>query len=86
MDHYTTRLQIQDKYFYQQNIELVKQIKEMVKTIVMLTLPLDIDYIVIETDECGSRWGVMFRKTSKYDLKTSKALCRYAFETRKKVI
>lgn len=50
----------------------------MVKFLPTLILPLDKDYLVIETDSCESGWGgALFRKTSKYDPKTSKSLCRY---------
>lgn len=51
----------------------------MVKILLVLTLPLDADYLVIETDGCESEWGgALFRKTSKYDPKISEILCRYA--------
>lgn len=51
----------------------------MVKTLPTLTLPLNKDYLVIETNNCESGWGeTLFRKTSKYDLKTLESLCKYA--------
>lgn len=51
----------------------------MITTLPTLTLLLDSDYLIIETDRCESGWGgTLFRKTSKYDPKTSESLCRYA--------
>lgn len=69
---------IGQKYFNQQDIALVKQIKIMVKMIPILTLPRNADYLVIKTDGCQSGWGgVLFRKIFKYDAKSSESLCRY---------
>lgn len=50
----------------------------MVKNLLILPLPLDSNYLVIETDECESRRGeALFRKHSKYDPKSIESLCRY---------
>lgn len=51
----------------------------MVKKIPELMLPLDLNYLVIEIDGCETGWGgALFRKTSKYDPKSSESLYRYA--------
>lgn len=47
----------EQKHFNQQDIELVKIIKNMVKTLLTQTLPLDSDYLVIEIDSCETGWG-----------------------------
>lgn len=50
----------------------------MVKVLPTLTLSLDKDYMVIETDGCELGWGgVLFSKKSKYGPKTLESLCRY---------
>lgn len=73
-----TLFTIRQLYFNQHDIELIKQIKNLVKTLPTLTLLLDSDYLIIETDGCETGWeGALYRKLSKYDLKNSKYLCRY---------
>lgn len=67
------------KHFNQQDINLVKQIKEMVKSLPTLALPLDNDYLVVKTDGYETGWGgALFRKTTKFDPKSTESLCRYA--------
>ena len=44
------------KYFNQQDIELVKKIKEICKSLPELELPLESDYIVIEVDASEKGW------------------------------
>lgn len=49
----------------------------MVKVLPTLTLSLDKDYMVIETDGCELGWGeALFSKKSKYGPKTLESLCR----------
>lgn len=51
----------------------------MVKSLPKLALPLDSDYLVIEIDECETGWGgALFKKTTKYDPKSTEFLYRYA--------
>lgn len=50
----------------------------MVKSLPTLSLPLDKDYLVIEIDNCETGWGgILLRKQSKYDSKSSESICRY---------
>ena len=41
------------KYFNQENIKLVKTLKELVTKLPLLELPLINDYLIIETDGCS---------------------------------
>lgn len=60
-------------------IKLVLKLNDMIKSLPTLTLPLDNDYLVIQIDGCETGWGgALFRKTTKYDPKIAKSLCRYA--------
>jgi len=67
------------RHFNIEDIKLVKQIKEAVKNIKPLELPLSTDYIIIETDGCKTGWGaVLLCKPNKYSLKNNEKLCSYA--------
>ena len=64
--------------FNKEDIKLVKEIKEVVKKIKQLELPLITDYIIIETDGCKEGWGaVLLCKTNKYLPKNSEKICAY---------
>ena len=45
------------KYFNQEDIKLVKSLKEIVTKLPPLDLPLINDYLIIETDGCSLGWG-----------------------------
>ena len=61
------------------DIKLVKVIKETVKNIKSLELPLVTDYIIIEVDGCKEGWGVIILcKSDKYNPKDTKKICSYA--------
>ena len=67
------------RYFNTEDIKLVKQIKEAVKNLKPLELPLSTDYIIIETDGCKTGWGaVLLCKPNKYSSKNSEKVCAYA--------
>jgi hypothetical protein len=55
------------KHFNIEDIKLVKKVKEMVKNLPLLRLPLDADYMIIESDGSDLGWGaVLLRKLNKY--------------------
>ena len=66
------------KYF-NQDIKLVKTLKELVTTLPPLELPLINDYLLIETYGCSLGWGaILLAKTPhKYSAKNIKKNCRY---------
>nr|KYP64477.1 Putative polyprotein [Cajanus cajan] len=65
--------------FNSEDVKLVKQIKEMVKNLPSLALPLDSDYLVIECDGCELGWGaILKKKKNKYDNISEEQICRYA--------
>jgi hypothetical protein len=50
------------KYFNSEDIKLVKAIKEKVKYLKPLELPLDDNYLIIETDASQEGWGAILKK------------------------
>lgn len=51
-------------YFNLEDEKVVRKIEEMVKTLPKLSLPIDTDYLIVQTDGCENGWGaVPFRKT-----------------------
>ena len=61
------------KYFNKKDIELVKKIKEEVNRLSKLKLPLDTDYLIIESDGSSLGWGAtLLAKSNKYDNKIKK--------------
>lgn len=69
------------KYFNRKDIEVVQQVKQLVKNLPKLSLPLDSDYLIIQTDGCESGWGgILLRKKNKYAPKNTEEICRYAYE------
>ena len=60
------------RHFNMEDIKLVKTIKEAVKNIKPLELPLVTDYIIIEVDGCKEGWGaVLLCKPDKYSPKNT---------------
>ena len=58
------------KYFYYEDIKLVRTIKEKVKDLKPLELPLDDNYFIIETDASKLGWGAILKqKPHKYSSK-----------------
>jgi hypothetical protein len=51
------------KYFNSEDIKLVRIIKDMVKDLKPLELPLDNHYFITETDASKDGWGVILKKT-----------------------
>jgi len=65
--------------FNSEDIKLVKEIKEKVKNLPELSLPLDSDYLVIECDGCELGWGaILKKKKNKYANTAEEEICRYA--------
>ena len=67
------------KHFNSEDIRLVGIIKEKVKELKHLELPLDDYYFIIETDAFEIGWGAILKqKPNKYSPRTEEKLCRYA--------
>jgi len=65
--------------FNSEDIKLVKEIKEKVKNLPELSLPLDSDYLVIECGGCELGWGaILKKKKNKYANITEEEIYRYA--------
>jgi len=57
------------KHFNIEDIKQVKKVEEMVKNLPLLRLPLDADYMIIESDGSDLGWGaILLRKPNKYRL------------------
>jgi acetone carboxylase gamma subunit len=67
------------KYFNSKDVKLVKIIKDKVKDLKPLELPLDDHYFIIETDASKECWGVILtQKPNKYSSKLEEKIYRYA--------
>jgi hypothetical protein len=67
------------KYFNSEDIKLVKIIKDKVKDLKPLELPLGEHYFIIETGASKEGWGVILKqKPNKYSPKSEEKICRYA--------
>ena len=67
------------KYFNSEDIKLVQAIKEKVKNLKPLELPLEDKYFIIETDASKVGWGAILKqKPNKYSAKAEETICRYA--------
>jgi hypothetical protein len=67
------------KYFNSEDIKLVKIIKDKVKDLKPLELPLDDHYFIIEIDASKEGCGVILKKKpNKYSPKSEEKICRYA--------
>lgn len=67
------------KYFNSEDIKLVRIIKDKVRNLKPLELPLDDNYFIIETDASKLGWGAILKqKPNKYSPKTEEKICRYA--------
>ena len=65
--------------FNSEDVKLVKEIKEKIKYLPELSLPLDSDYLVIECDGCELGWGaILKKKKNKYANIAEEEVCRYA--------
>lgn len=65
------------KQFNQEDHQQIQKIKTMVDHLPKFQLPLDSDYLIIQTDGCEAGWGAtLLRKKHKYALE--EYLCRYA--------
>jgi hypothetical protein len=67
------------KYFNSEDIKLDKIIKDKVKDLKPLELPLDDHYFIIETDASKEGWGAILKqKPNKYLPKSEEKIYRYA--------
>jgi hypothetical protein len=67
------------KYFNSEDIKLVKIIKDNVKDLKPLELPLDNYYFNIETDASKEGWcAILKQKPNKYSPKSEEKIFRYA--------
>jgi hypothetical protein len=67
------------KYFNSEDIKLVKIIKNKVKDLKPLELPLDDQYFIIETDASKEGWGAILKqKPNNYSPKSEEKICKYA--------
>ena len=67
------------KYFNSEDIKLVQAIKDKVKSLKPLELPLEDHYFIIETDASKVGWGAILKqKPNKYSAKAEEKICRYA--------
>ena len=82
LSKYTKHLYQKTNNFNPLNPEELKQIrkiKELVKILPDLRLPLDSDYLIVETDGCENGWGaVLKRKPHKYSPRNEEEVCRYS--------
>jgi len=66
------------KHFNIEDIKLVQQIKEKIKNIPELSIPLETDYLIIETDGSFQGWrAVLKARPNKYSDKTEEKICAY---------
>ncbi|KAG4163221.1 hypothetical protein ERO13_D01G158350v2, partial [Gossypium hirsutum] len=64
--------------FVPEDIKTMIRIKEEMKKIPNMEIPLDSDYLIIETGGSIEGWGAaLYKKDNKYASKSSKKLCRY---------
>ena len=54
---YSKTKNIGQRYFNQEDIKLVLKIKELVKHLPTLHLPLESEYKIVQTDASQTRWG-----------------------------
>ena len=67
------------KLFNKKNNLQIEKIKEVVKTIQDLKLPLDTDYLIIESDGCAKGWGAVLKtRPHKYSSKIEEQISRYS--------
>lgn len=65
--------------FNDEDRKLVAQIKEEIQKIKPLRLPLESDYLVIETDGSQEGWGaILLAKPTEFKDKKTEKICRYA--------
>ena len=66
------------RYFNIEDIKLVQKIKERLKDLPKLDMPLDTDYLIIETDGSLTGWGaILIAKPNKYAGKDLEKIVRY---------
>lgn len=61
-----------------EDIKLVQKLKSMVKDIPDLVMPLETDYLIVETDGSLQGWGVALKaNNNKYSNKNEERICAY---------
>jgi deoxyuridine 5'-triphosphate nucleotidohydrolase len=67
------------RHFNQEDIRLVQKLKELVNDLPDLSLPLDTDYIIIESDGSFEGWGAVLKaKPHKYSEAKEEKICGYS--------
>ncbi|KAK8938569.1 hypothetical protein KSP39_PZI011139 [Platanthera zijinensis] len=66
------------KTFNNEDKKQIEKIKEIVKSLPDLRLPLDNEYLIVEIDGCETGWGAILKcKPHKYTGKNEEQICRY---------
>ncbi|KAK6803117.1 hypothetical protein RDI58_000901 [Solanum bulbocastanum] len=66
------------KHFNIEDIKLVQQIKEKVKNIPDLQIPLESDYLIVQIDGSKLGWGAILKsRPNKYSPKNEEKICAY---------
>lgn len=67
------------RQFNTEDIKLVKLLKQMVQDLPEMAIPLETDYLVIQTDGCETGRGeILLKKPLKYSSSSTEQVCRYA--------
>ena len=70
--------------FNYEDIKLVQRLKKRVMNLPEMSLPLDSDYLIVQTDGSEHGWGgILLKRPSKYSSIHEEQLCRYASGTYK---
>ena len=68
--------------FNDQDVRIVQKLKEEINKLEPLALPLESDYLVIETDGSELGWGgVLIKKPNEFSSKSLEKICRYTSGT-----
>ena len=66
------------KQFNLEDDKQIEKVKQTVTSLPDLKLPLDTNYIIVESDECEAGWGAILKsKPNKYAPKGEEQICRY---------
>ena len=66
------------KQFNLEDDKQIEKVKQTVTSLPDLKLPLDTNYIIVESDECEAGWGAILKsKPNKHAPKSEEQICRY---------
>lgn len=67
-----------ERRFNKEDIKIIQKIKKCISSIPKLSLPLDSDFLIVESDGSATGWGaVLKKKPNPSSLKSSEEICRY---------